>query len=199
MENNQNHFEVEDELRLLRILVLSTQLLDSSGAGIFGTLQILVTSDLSNGTGRFSFMMGMVSAAMCLGATVSGYLGQALAQDYGYAYSFAALGAISILPLVLYALGMPETVPESVRTQRRERQEEERRQRVKEMWRSWNESKKRMLASDYNPFGQCQVDSTPNTSMHYPVHLDRGVEDMHNSEWTQSRPARADQSRVVLV
>jgi MFS family permease len=111
----EEHVETERGVQTIRALILLTQLLDSSGAGIIGTLQILVTSDLSGGTGRFSFLLGVTCAAMCLGATVSGYLGQALAQDYGYAFAFTALGLISIIPLALYAVGMPETLPEWAR------------------------------------------------------------------------------------
>jgi len=94
------------------ILILSTQLLDGIGAGIFGTMYILVTSDLSGGTGRFSLMLGITTAAMSIGGTFSGYLGEALAQDIGYFQSFIILGTISCIPVFLYYLFMPETLPE---------------------------------------------------------------------------------------
>ncbi|KAL7579539.1 hypothetical protein ACA910_007914 [Epithemia clementina (nom. ined.)] len=96
----------------LKSLILSTQFLDSLGAGIVGTLQVLVTADISGGTGRFSLMMGVTSAAMCLGATVSGYLGPYLAFEYGYPFAFSTLGVLSLIPFLSYLLIMPETMPQ---------------------------------------------------------------------------------------
>lgn len=108
---------------VLKGLVVATQFLDSLGAGVLGTLQILVTSDIAEGSGRFSFLMGITTSAVCFGATVSGYLGQAIAQDYGYEWAFTALGVISLIPLVLYSLVMPETLPDftPAKIQRRQR------------------------------------------------------------------------------
>ena len=52
----------------------------------------------------------MTTAAMSIGGTVSGYLGQALAQDLGYQNAFAILGALSCIPALGYLLLMPETL-----------------------------------------------------------------------------------------
>jgi MFS family permease len=106
---------------IIKTLIVSTQLLDSVGAGIFGTMHILVTNDISSRSGRFSLMMGITSSAMCLGATVSGYIGQAIAQDYGYAMAFTWLGGMSLVPLLLYVFLMPETLPDYVRPESRKR------------------------------------------------------------------------------
>mmetsp|Transcript_2307 Transcript_2307/g.3372 ORF Transcript_2307/g.3372 Transcript_2307/m.3372 type:complete len:363 (-) Transcript_2307:145-1233(-) len=95
----------------LQTLILSTQVLDGVGAGIFGTMYILVTSDISGGTGRFSLTLGLTTAAMSIGGTVSGYLGQALAQDLGYKQAFFILAFLSLVPAVLYLTCMPETLP----------------------------------------------------------------------------------------
>lgn len=96
---------------LLQSLILSTQLLDGVGAGIFGTMYVLVTSDISGGTGRFSLTLGITTAAMSIGSTISGYAGEALAQDFGYINTFMFLGLFSLLPALLYTFFMPETVP----------------------------------------------------------------------------------------
>jgi MFS family permease len=72
----------------LQVLILSTQVLDGVGAGTFGTMYILVTSDISGGTGRFSLTLGLTTAAMSIGGTISGYLGEALAEDLGYQTAF---------------------------------------------------------------------------------------------------------------
>lgn len=99
----------------IQIIVLSTQILDGIGAGTFGTMYILVTSDISGGTGRFSLMLGMTTAAMSIGGTVSGYLGEALAQDLGYKETFFILAIMSSVPALLYMLFMPETLPENIK------------------------------------------------------------------------------------
>ena len=109
------------EAIIIKTLIVSTQLLDSIGAGIFGTMHIVVTNDISSRSGRFSLMMGITSSAMCLGATVSGYIGQAIAGDYGYAMAFTWLGGLSLIPLLLYLFFMPETLPDYERPQNRKR------------------------------------------------------------------------------
>jgi MFS family permease len=101
---------MEDTTVLLQVVILSTQILDGVGAGVFGTMYILVTSDISAGTGRFSLTLGMTSAAMSIGGTVSGYLGQALAQDRGYQQAFLILGFMSCVPAFVYLIVMPETL-----------------------------------------------------------------------------------------
>jgi len=97
-------------------LILSTQILDGIGAGTFGTMYILVTSDISKGTGRFGMSLGLTTAAMNIGGTVSGYMGQALAEEKGYLHTFEILMVMSIIPMALYLVFMPETLPESART-----------------------------------------------------------------------------------
>jgi len=94
----------------LEIIILSTQILDGVGAGVFGTMYILVTSDIAAGTGRFSLTLGITSAAMSIGGTVSGYLGQALAQDLGYQTAFMLLAMLSLVPALSYLFLMPETL-----------------------------------------------------------------------------------------
>ena len=116
--------DVEDatgESYLIKVFILSTQFLDSVGAGVFGTMHVLITNDISGGTGRFSLMMGITTGAMCLGGTVSGYIGQALAQDYGYGAAFSALGMMSLMPFFLYLVAMPETLPDYETKARRKR------------------------------------------------------------------------------
>lgn len=122
---------------IVKGLILSTQILDSVGAGIFGTMHILITNDISSRTGRFSLMMGATTGAMCLGATISGYIGQAIAQDYGYSVAFTSLGAMSLFPLILFAFCMPETLPEYVKP-------EQRRRRILAILKNMNEQRKKL-------------------------------------------------------
>ena len=101
--------QMNGESAFLDILIMSTQILDGVGAGIWGTMYVLVTSDISRGTGRFSLTLGLTTSAMSIGGTVSGYLGQALAEDIGYRQAFMILGCMSLLPASLYLFCMPET------------------------------------------------------------------------------------------
>lgn len=100
----------EETSIVLQVLILSTQILDGVGAGVFGTMYILVTSDISAGTGRFSLTLGLTTAAMSIGGTVSGYLGQALAEDLGYQKAFVILGIMALVPAIGYLFFMPETL-----------------------------------------------------------------------------------------
>lgn len=102
---------LQSQSALVRLLLLSTQVLDGVGAGVFGTMYILVTSDISGGTGRFSFTLGITTAAASIGGTVSGYLGEMLAEDFGYSRAFAILGCMSLIPALAYMFLMPETLP----------------------------------------------------------------------------------------
>jgi MFS family permease len=108
-------FGGEEQSTFFQFLILSTQILDGVGAGIFGTMYILVTSDISGGTGRFGLTLGLTTAAMSIGGTVSGYMGQALAQDKGYGPAFTILMFMSMVPALLYFFFMPETLPEHSR------------------------------------------------------------------------------------
>eukprot|EP00550_Attheya_septentrionalis_P006071 CAMPEP_0198296886 /NCGR_PEP_ID=MMETSP1449-20131203/34359_1 /TAXON_ID=420275 /ORGANISM="Attheya septentrionalis, Strain CCMP2084" /LENGTH=627 /DNA_ID=CAMNT_0043997623 /DNA_START=204 /DNA_END=2084 /DNA_ORIENTATION=+ len=109
------------EVQFINFLILSTQILDSVGAGIVMTLYILVTNDISGGTGRFSLLLGITTAAFGLGGTLSGYIGQALAQDFGYHYAFMVLGFMSLIPACIYLLFMPETLPDYAKPQPKKR------------------------------------------------------------------------------
>mmetsp|Transcript_338 Transcript_338/g.659 ORF Transcript_338/g.659 Transcript_338/m.659 type:complete len:484 (-) Transcript_338:298-1749(-) len=100
----------EETSVFLQVIILSTQVFDGIGAGVFGTMYILVTSDISAGTGRFSLTLGLTTAAMSIGGTVSGYLGQALAQDHGYQNAFMVIGMLSCVPAIGYLIFMPETL-----------------------------------------------------------------------------------------
>lgn len=102
---------LQSQSAFVRVLLLSTQILDGVGAGVFGTMYILVTSDISGGTGRFSFTLGITTAAASIGGTVSGYLGEMLAEDFGYSNAFAILGTMSLIPAFSYMFLMPETLP----------------------------------------------------------------------------------------
>jgi energy-converting hydrogenase Eha subunit B len=117
----QNHVKTWTGVVMFKFLILSTQLLDSVGFGIFGTMQVVVTNDISAGTGRFSLMLGIITGAMCLGGTVSGYVGNAIAEEFGYASAFSTLGIMSLIPFFLLLCFVPETLPEYAKPKKRRR------------------------------------------------------------------------------
>jgi len=94
--------------------LLSVQLLDGIGAGIFGALIPVMVSDLTQGTGRFNVTLGAVSTVFGLGAALSPGLAGVIVQFAGYDVAFLTLAAIAALAFVL-AMAMPETRPHTGR------------------------------------------------------------------------------------
>src|SRR5262247_2115610 len=45
------------------LFVISVQILDGVGVGVFGVLSVLVVADLTKGTGRFNFTQGAILTA----------------------------------------------------------------------------------------------------------------------------------------
>ena len=151
----------------LKALILSTQLLDSVGAGILGTLYVLITNDISIGTGRFSLMLGITTGSMCLGGTISGYIGQSFASDYGYPAAFKLLGTMSLVPVFIFAAFVPETLPDFARSKPK------RRPRVEDLIRRLHERQK----SIRNPFAFVSV--VPETQIHEKSHSLKTVNAAH--------------------
>lgn len=111
-----------DSMRI-KLFILCTQILDAAGAGTVGMLHILVTCDIAAATGRFALMLGFTNTAMCLGSVVSNYTATFISKKYGYPAAFQALGLISVIPLIIYYMLMPETLPdyERIQIQRKEK------------------------------------------------------------------------------
>ena len=110
-----------NDLQRIKWFILLTQLLDAAGAGTVGMLHILVTCDIAAATGRFALMLGFTNAAMCIGGVCSGYIGTVTSQKYGYIIAFRIFGLISVLPIVIFYVFMPETLPDYERMRQRSR------------------------------------------------------------------------------
>ncbi|ARR77231.1 MFS transporter [Mycobacterium intracellulare subsp. yongonense] len=89
--------------------LVSVQLLDGVGAGVFGALFPLVVQDVTHGTGRFNVSLGAVTAATGVGAAVSNLVAGSMVVAAGYNVAFAFLGALAGAGFVLYLVAMPET------------------------------------------------------------------------------------------
>ncbi|HEX5326756.1 MAG TPA: MFS transporter, partial [Acetobacteraceae bacterium] len=92
--------------------VVSIQVLDGVGAGIFGALFPLVVADLTRGTGRYNVTLGAATTVQGIGAAFSTTLAGFIIVSGGYAMAFLALAAIALLALLIFLLFMPETRPE---------------------------------------------------------------------------------------
>ena len=91
--------------------LVSVQLLDGVGAGIFGALFPLVVADLTHGTGHFNVSQGAIATATGLGAALSTAVAGFIVVHAGYDAAFFSLAAVAAIGLGLFALMMPETAP----------------------------------------------------------------------------------------
>jgi MFS family permease len=189
--------EDDDASNLLKVLILSTQLLDAVGAGIVGCLQILVTNDIAGGTGRFSLMLGVTTGSMCLGGTVSGYIGQAMAQDYGYPFAFTALGIMSLVPFIMYVFFMPETLPDYARPN--QQTFTKRRKRLAALFKRLAESRRQLVAKA-NPFVRRKSKNNDLASDSKEQPLTSGeVDDVRRPREVTTTTRRPLQTHVELV
>lgn len=104
-------------------LVVSIQILDGVGAGIFGALFPLVIADLTRGTGRYNTTLGAATMVQGIGAAFSTTLAGFIITGGGYALAFLTLAGIAALALLVFLFVMPETLPAAKRARAaRERQ-----------------------------------------------------------------------------
>ncbi len=93
------------------IYLISVQLLDGVGAGIFGVVSVLIVADLTKGTGRFNLTQGALATATGLGAGLSNLLAGFVVKEAGFNAGFLTLAAIAAVATFFFALAMPETMP----------------------------------------------------------------------------------------
>jgi MFS family permease len=92
--------------------LVSVQLLDGVGAGIYGALFPVIVADLMRGTGRFNVAQGAVSTAQGVGAALSTTLAGLVVVHAGYSAAFLMLGAVAAVGFLLFLFVMPETQAE---------------------------------------------------------------------------------------
>ncbi len=95
-----------------RYLLISLQVVDGIGAGIYGVVLILMMSDLSYGTGYFNLLQGTVYAAVGLGVAASSVIAGYMIDRFGYTASFLTLAAIGAFATVYCWKALPESTPE---------------------------------------------------------------------------------------
>lgn len=99
-------------------MLVSIQVLDGIGAGIFGVLSVLVVADLTRGTGRFNITNGAISTATGIGAALSNAVSGGIVHYAGYNGAFLTLAGIAAVAALWFGLEMPETQQDSATVQR---------------------------------------------------------------------------------
>jgi MFS family permease len=89
--------------------LVSVQLLDGIGNGLFATLAGIVVADLMRGTGNYNLALGLLAAVQGIGAALSSVVAGGIVVIAGYNAAFIALAGVAALALWLLAAFMPET------------------------------------------------------------------------------------------
>ncbi|KAF2991404.1 MFS transporter (plasmid) [Methylocystis sp. MJC1] len=89
--------------------LVSIQLLDGVGAGLFGALFPLVVADLTKGTGHYNLALGASGAAWGLGAALSNSVAGFIVDKAGFNAAFLFLAGAATLALLLFWFAVPET------------------------------------------------------------------------------------------
>src|SRR5262245_30383792 len=91
--------------------VISMQILDGVGVGVYGVLSVLVVADLTRGTGHFNFTQGAISTAIGVSWSLSMLLAGLVVEYAGYQTAFLSLAAVAAGALLIFWTLMPETKP----------------------------------------------------------------------------------------
>ncbi len=89
--------------------LVSIQVLDGIGAGIFGALFFIVVADFTRGTGRYNLAQGAAAASWGLGAALSNSVAGYIVDLAGYSAAFLFLALCAVAAFVLFWAAVPET------------------------------------------------------------------------------------------
>jgi MFS family permease len=89
--------------------LISVQLLDGIGAGIFGAITPLLIADLMRGSGRYNLAQGAVATAQGVGASLSGLAAGVIVDHFGYSAAFLTFGGAACVAVATLVVAMPET------------------------------------------------------------------------------------------
>ena len=90
-------------------LLISIQILDGVGAGIFGALFFIVIADLTKGSGRYNLALGASGASWGFGAALSNGVAGWIANAAGYSAAFLFLAGCATVAFLVFWLGVSET------------------------------------------------------------------------------------------
>src|SRR5262245_41710005 len=91
--------------------VISVQILDGVGVGVYGVLSVLVVADLTRGTGHFNFTQGAIATATGVSWSSSMLLAGLIVEYAGYQAAFLSLAAVAAVARLIFWTLMPETKP----------------------------------------------------------------------------------------
>jgi len=93
------------------LFLVGFQLLDGISGAIIGVLTILVTADITHGSGRFNLAQGIIGTASGIGAALSTALFGLVAANFDRTATFLSMAAVALLGASIMLLLMPETRP----------------------------------------------------------------------------------------
>ncbi len=89
--------------------LLTLQILDGAGGGLFDALLPLILADIMRGTGHYSLARGLTGTIQGIGGSLSQGAAGYIVTTAGYPAAFFTLAAIAVGGLVLVLTAMPET------------------------------------------------------------------------------------------
>ena len=87
--------------------LLLGQVLHGVATGIYKVIAVVVTEELTRGSGRFSFVFGVITTAQVVGGAFSLLIAMTIADHKGFISAFIFLTAISVLPIIVFGMCMP--------------------------------------------------------------------------------------------
>lgn len=93
------------------LFLVGFQLLDGISGTIVGVLTVLVTADITHGTGRFNLAQGIIGTASGIGAALSTALFGLIAANFDRTATFLSMASVALLAASIIWLLMPETSP----------------------------------------------------------------------------------------
>ncbi|HEX8536924.1 MAG TPA: MFS transporter [Cystobacter sp.] len=88
--------------------LISLQVIDGLGAGIYGVLLIVMMADLGKGTGHFNLLQGVTYSAVGLGMALSNILGGFVVKQAGYPAAFMTLAGVGVGATLFFAAFVKE-------------------------------------------------------------------------------------------
>ena len=87
----------------------SLQVFDGLAAGIFGIVGVLMIADMARGSGNYNLALGVMGAAVGVGAAASTTIAGLITDRFGFSTGFLTLAVFGIAGFLVLWLFMPET------------------------------------------------------------------------------------------
>src|ERR1039458_5329974 len=89
--------------------LVAIEILDDVSGCIFGIVSVLVIADLTRGSGRFNFTLGVIGTAVGIGASLSQVIAGSIVHHFGSTAGFLFLAAVASAAFAILFFLMPET------------------------------------------------------------------------------------------